>query len=129
MGINAYEAAQAIHKVSQALNNSNRNTSNISVLQTEINNLKYQTQNNAYFQDKISELEANVHDLRTKAYTSEASIDSRTAALEWEISDLRSALDAQTEKSKQKSDLEIFSAIEWDEEFLKIMNEPIIVDF
>ena len=122
MGISAYEAAQAIHKVSQALANSNRNMCNITTLQTEINNLKYQTQ-----QDKMNT--ALITDLRDQVDNIQNELDSRTAALDWEVSDIRSALDAQTEKSKQKSDLEIFSAIEWDEEFLKIMNEPIIVDF
>ena len=46
-----------------------------------------------------------------------------------ELNDLRSEMVARTEKPKQKGDLEILNQIEWDEEFLKIMNEPIVVDF
>ena len=35
-------------------------------------------------------------------------------------SDIRSALDAKTENPNQKGDLEIFSQIVWDEDFLKM---------
>jgi hypothetical protein len=49
--------------------------------------------------------------------------------LEMEISDLRSAMDAKTENPNQKGDLEISSQIVWDEEILKILEEPIKLDF
>lgn len=78
---------------------------------------------------EIEETKKALKDLQYLTTNIEDKLQGRMAAIEWEVSDIRSALDAQTEKSKQKSDLEIFSQIEWDEEFLKIMNEPIIVDF
>lgn len=42
-----------------------------------------------------------------------------TAVLEMKLNDLRSAMDAKADKPKQKSDLEIFSPIVWNEDFLK----------
>jgi uncharacterized protein YceH (UPF0502 family) len=126
--------------------NANSNTQMGRIIQLE--------QENANLKNKISQTEANAHlicDLQCQINYGNAEIEEtknaikdlqyittenikgelqgRISAIECEVSDIRSALDAQTEKSKQKSDLEIFSRIEWDEEFLKIMNEPIIVDF
>ena len=111
-------------------------------------------QENANLKNRMAQTEANTHliyDLQCQINNGNAEIEETKSALndlqyittkdikgelqgristiECEVSDIRSALDAQIEKSKQKSDLEIFSQIEWDEEFLKIMNEPIIVDF
>lgn len=135
--------SQVLADVSRLNANSNTQMGRIIQLERENANLK----------NKISQTEANVHlindlqyqidcgnaeieetknalkDLQYIATDIKNELQGRTATIEWEVSDIRSVLDAQTEKSKQKSDLEIFSQIEWDEEFLKIMNEPIIVDF
>lgn len=46
-----------------------------------------------------------------------------------QLNELRPALDATTEKPNQKSDLEIFDTIEWDEKFLNFLNKPLDLDF
>ena len=150
MGVSAEQAGQALRRMNQVLADVNRLNANSS---TQMGRIIQLERENANLKNKISQTEANVHlinnlqcqidhgnaeieetknalkDLQYIAADIKDELQGRTAAIEWEVSDIRSALDAQTEKSKQKSDLEIFSQIEWDEEFLKIMNEPIIVDF
>ena len=78
---------------------------------------------------EIEETKNALNDLQYITTNIKDELQGRTAAIEWEIDDLRSEMVARTEKPKQKGDLEILNQIEWDEEFLKIMNEPIIVDF
>ena len=73
--------------------------------------------------------EADANDIREELQFQHDALEGRTAYLETELNDLRSALDAKTENPNQKSDLEIFSPIVWDEDFLKILEEPIRVDF
>ena len=80
-----------------------------------------------YHSDEITAIKDDLHDLRYETENIQSGLDSRTAVLEMEINDLRSALDAKTENPNQKSDLEIFDAIvrseaiiryskiEWDE--------------
>ena len=150
MGVSAEQAGQALRRMNQVLADVNRLNANSS---TQMGRIIQLERENADLKNKISQTEANanlINDLQCQIVYNNAKIEEtkntlkdlqdtttdikdelqgRTAAIEWEVSDIRSALDAQTEKSKQKSDLEIFSQIEWDEEFLKIMNEPIIVDF
>lgn len=46
-----------------------------------------------------------------------------------QLNELRPALDVTTEKPNQKSDLEIFDTIEWDEKFLNFLNKPLDLDF
>lgn len=151
MGVSAEQAGQALRKMSQVLAdvsrlNANSNTQMGRIIQLE--------QENANLKNRITQTEANTHimyELQRQIDCGNAEIEEtknavkdlqyiatkdikgelqgRISTIECKVSDIRSALDAQTEKSKQKSDLEIFSRIEWDEEFLKIMNEPIIVDF
>ena len=41
---------------------------------------------------------------------------------------IRPVLDAPTENPKQKSDLEIFPQIEWDEDFLRLNNNMFLID-
>lgn len=136
--------------MSQVLADVNRLSANSN---TQMGRIIQLERENADLKNRITQTEANTHliyDLQCQINHGNAEIEEtknalndlqyittdikdelqgRTSAIECEVSDIRSALDAQTEKSKQKSDLEIFSQIEWDEEFLKIMNEPIIVDF
>ena len=150
VGVSAQEAGQALRKMSQVLADANRLNANSNTQMGKIIQLERE---NANLKNKMSQTEANVHLINNLQYQIDCGnaeieetknalkdlqyittdikdeLQGRTAAIEWEVSDIRSALDAQTEKSKQKCDLEIFSQIEWDEEFLKIMNEPIIVDF
>ena len=150
VGVSAEQAGNALRKMSQVLSDVNRLNNNSN---TQMGRIIQLEQENANLKNRITQTEANSHliyDLQCQINRGNAEIEEtknalndlqyittdikgelqgRTATLEWEVSDIRSALDAQTEKSKQKSDLEIFSQIEWDEEFLKIMNEPIIVDF
>ena len=78
---------------------------------------------------EIEETKNALNDLQYITTNIKDELQGRTDAIEWKVSDLRSEMVARTEKPKQKGDLEILNQIEWDEEFLKIMNEPIIVDF
>ena len=68
--------------------------------------------------NEITAVKDSLHDLRDETENIQSGLDCRTAELEMEISDLRSAMDAKTENPNQNSDLEIFSQIEWDEHFL-----------
>lgn len=150
VGVSAEQAGQALRRMNQVLADVNRLNANSN---TQMGRIIQLEQENANLKNRITQTEANTHliyDLQCQINRGNAEIEEtkkalnnlqyittdikdelqgRTSAIECEVSDIRSALDAQTEKSKQKSDLEIFSQIEWDEEFLKIMNEPIIVDF
>ena len=73
-----------------------------------------------YHSEEITAIKDDLHDLRYETENIQSGLDCRTAWLEMELSDLRSALDAKTENPKQKSDLEIFSWIVPSEEFLKL---------
>lgn len=54
---------------------------------------------------------------------------SETLATLKELQDyIRSTTSAKTENPKQKSDLEIFPQIEWDEDFLKLNNNMFLID-
>ena len=65
-----------------------------------------------YHSNEITAIKDNLHDLRHETENIQSGLDCRTAVLEMEISDLRSALDAKTENPNQKGDLENFSQIE-----------------
>lgn len=82
-----------------------------------------------YHANEITAIKDDLHDLRYETENIQSGLDCRTAVLEMEISDLRSAMDAKTENPNQKGDLEIFSQIVWNEEILKILEEPIKLDF
>ena len=82
-----------------------------------------------YHSDEITAIKDDLHDLRYETENIQSGLDCRTAVLEMKISDLRSAMDAKTENPNQKCDLEISSQIVWDEEILKILEEPIKLDF
>ena len=82
-----------------------------------------------YHSDEITAIKDDLHDLRYETENIQSGLDCRTAVLEMEISDLRSAMDVKTENPNQKCDLEISSQIVWDEEILKILEEPIKLDF
>ena len=71
-----------------------------------------------YHSDEITAIKDSLHDLRYETENIQHGLDCRTAVLEMELSDLRSAMDAKTENPNQNGDLEIFSQIEWDESFL-----------
>ena len=104
-GVTAYEMTQAIKKMSEVLSNLE------------------------YYSNEITAIKDNLHNLQCETERIQQKLDCHTAISEIELNDLRSALEEKTETPNQKGDLEIFSQIEWDEEFLKIMNEPIIIDF
>lgn len=104
-GVAAHEMTQAINRISEILAN-----------------LEYHS-------NEITAIKNNLHNLQCETERIQQKLDCHTAISEIELNDLRSALEEKTETPNQKGDLEIFSQIEWDEEFLKIMNEPIIVDF
>ena len=82
-----------------------------------------------YHANEITTIKDDLHDLRYETENIQSGLDCRTAVLEMEINDLRSAMDAKTENPNQKGDLEISSQIVWDEEILKILEEPIKFDF
>lgn len=87
-GVTAYEMTQAIKKMSEVLSR-----------------LEYHS-------NEITAIKDDLHDLRYETEGIQQGLDCRTAVLEMEISDLRSAMDAKTENPNQKGDLEIFSQIE-----------------
>ena len=88
MGITAYELVNTITRLSEAL--------------TRLE----------YHSDEITAIKDDLHDLRYETENIQSGLDNRTAVLEMEINDLRSAMDAKTENPNQKSDLENFSQIE-----------------
>lgn len=88
MGITAYELVSTITRLNEAL--------------TRLE----------YHSDEITAIKDDLHDLRYETENIQSGLDCRTAVLEMEISDLRSAMDAKTENPNQKGDLEIFSQIE-----------------
>ena len=88
MGITAYQLVNTIARLNEAL--------------TRLE----------YHSDEITAIKDDLHDLRYETENIQSGLDNRTAVLEMEISDLRSAMDAKTENPNQKGDLEIFSQIE-----------------
>lgn len=94
-GVSAYEMTEAIRRMSEVLSR-----------------LEYHS-------NEITAIKDDLHDLRYETEGIQQGLDCRTAVLEMELNDLRSAMDAKADKPKQKGDLEIFSPIVWDEDFLK----------
>lgn len=85
----------------------------VGVSASELINSIYQLRDAfAQLNDKVGEIQENLHDLRYQCYNGDEALNCRAAALECELSELRSALDAMTVKPKRKNDLEIFSQIE-----------------
>ena len=104
MGITAYEMTNAIKRMNEVLSR-----------------LEYHS-------DEITAIKDDLHDLRYETENIQNGLDCRTAVLEMEISDLRSAMDAKTENPNQKDDLEIFSQIEWDEAFLNFGDSNMFIN-
>ena len=88
MGITAYQLVNTIARLNEAL--------------TRLE----------YHSDEITAIKDDLHDLRYETENIQSGLDNRTAVLEMEINDLRSAMDAKTENPNQKDDLENFSQIE-----------------
>jgi len=65
-----------------------------------------------YMENEVTAIKDDLHDLRHETENIQSGLDCRTAVLEMELSDLRSAMDEKTETPNQKGDLEIFSQIE-----------------
>ena len=65
-----------------------------------------------YHSNEITAIKDDLHDLQTETENIRCGLDGRTAVLEMELSDLRSAMDAKTENPKQNGGLEISSQIE-----------------
>lgn len=87
-GVSAYDAAQALRRMNEVLGRLE------------------------YMENEVTAIKDNLHDLRYETENIQSGLDCRTAVLEMEINDLRSAMDEKTEKPNQKGDLEIFSQIE-----------------
>ena len=87
-GVTAYQMTEAIKRMSEVLSR-----------------LEYHS-------NEITAIKDNLHDLQTETENIRCGLDGRTAVLETELSDLRSAMDAKTENPKQKGGLEISSQIE-----------------
>ena len=103
-GLSAQAAAEAIYRVSELLARVSWCENEITVTKDALNDTAYQ----------ITALDANMNN--------------RIDVIDFEISDLRSAMDAKTENPNQKSDLEIFSQIEWSEHFLKFGGSNIFLN-
>lgn len=88
VGVSAYDAAQALRRMNEVLGRLE------------------------YMENEVTAIKDDLHDLRHETENIQSGLDCRTAVLEMEISDLRSAMDEKTENPNQKSDLEIFSQIE-----------------
>ena len=87
-GVTAYQMTEAIKRMSEVLSR-----------------LEYHS-------NEITAIKDNLHDLQTETENIRCGLDGRTAVLEMELSNLRSAMDAKTENPKQKGGLEISSQIE-----------------
>ena len=87
-GVTAYQMTEAIKRMSEVLSR-----------------LEYHS-------NEITAIKDNLHDLQTETENIRCGLDGRTAVLEMELSDLRSAMDAKTENPNQKGGLEISSQIE-----------------
>lgn len=90
-------------------------------------------------QDRVDTLTCDIASTSTTLSDSFRVLECRVDELERTISDavaniiaLQDAIqpvpDAPTENPKQKSDLEIFPQIEWDEDFLKLNNNMFLID-
>lgn len=88
VGVSAYDAAQALRRMNEVLGRLE------------------------YMENEVTAIKDDLHDLRHETENIQSGLDCRTAVLEMELSDLRSAMDAKTENPNQKGDLEIFSQIE-----------------
>lgn len=88
VGVSAYDAAQALRRMNEVLGRLE------------------------YMENEVTAIKDNLHDLRYETENIQSGLDCRTAVLEMEINDLRSAMDEKTETPNQKGDLEIFSRIE-----------------
>ena len=103
-GVSAYEMTEAIRRMSEVLSR-----------------LEYHS-------NEITAIKDDLHDLRYETEGIQQGLDCRTAVLEMELGDLRSAMDAKADKPKQKGDLEIFSPITWDEDFLKFSDSNMFLN-
>ncbi len=88
MGITAYQLVNTITRLNEALSRLEYHSNEITAIKDDLHDLRYETEN------------------------IQSGLDCRTAVLEMEINDLRSAMDAKTENPNQKGDLENFSQIE-----------------
>ena len=88
VGVSAYDAAQALRRMNEVLGRLE------------------------YMEYEVTTIKDSLHDLKYETEEIQQGLDCRTAILEMELSDLRSAMDAKTENPNQKGDLEIFSQIE-----------------
>ena len=88
VGVSAYDAAQALRRMNEVLGRLE------------------------YMENEVTTIKDSLHDLKYETEEIQQGLDCRTAILEMELSDLRSAMDAKTENPNQKGDLEIFSQIE-----------------
>ena len=88
VGVSAYDAAQALRRMNEVLGRLE------------------------YMENEVTAIKDSLHDLKYETEGIQQGLDCRTAVLEMELSDLRSAMDAKTEIPNQKGDLEIFSQIE-----------------
>lgn len=90
-------------------------------------------------QDKVDMLTCDIASTATTLGDSFRVLECRVDELERAISNavaniialqdaIRPVPDAPTENPKQKSDLEIFPQIEWDEDFLKLDNNMFLID-
>lgn len=71
--------------------------------------------------ESFRELGCRVDELERALYNAIANISALQDAI-------RPVPDASTENPKQKSDLEIFPQIEWDEDFLRLSNNMFLID-
>ena len=88
VGVSAYDAAQALRRMNEVLGRLE------------------------YMENEVTTIKDSLHDLKYETEEIQQGLDCRTAILEMELSDLRSAMDAKTENPKQKGGLEISSQIE-----------------
>lgn len=101
VGLNAYEAAEAIKRMSELLYR-------VEALECIVDDKIQDTA--AMLESRITQTECDI------------------AQLNQDLDDLRPATVEETENPKQKSDLEIFPQIEWDEDFLKFFDTDTRID-
>ena len=88
VGVSAYDAAQALRRMNEVLGRLE------------------------YMENEVTAIKDSLHDLKYETEGIQQGLDCRTAVIEMELNDLRSAMDEKTENPNQKGDLEIFSQIE-----------------
>lgn len=126
-GVSAEEAGAALRKLSQLLMNRNDYDSQIVHLNTDVGELKsrlnYLESVTYPAADQVADAMSEITAIKDSLHDTRYEFNEQITKIQCELCDLRSTLDAFTEKSNQKSDLEKIDSImqinDWYENFIK----------